>query len=238
LDRPSRDQEHIAALFKQLAFCGIELVTVAEGTIGELHVGFKGTMNALFLKDLAFLKTHRGLRGRVERGRSGGGRCYGYALVPGALDRGGVPERGLRRIDGLIRAIEEGLYEPTMQARMQALERRREALEAELATAAEPEPRLHPGLAEVYRQKVATLQEALAAEDGAETREALRALVEAVVLVPDDGRLAIELRGDLAAILTLGANASTRPGGRVLDDLLVQVKLVAGAGFEPATFRL
>jgi DNA invertase Pin-like site-specific DNA recombinase len=79
LDRLSRDQEHTAALFKQLAFSGVDLATVAEGTIGELHVGFKGTMNALFLKDLA-QKTHRGLRGWVEHGRSGGGRCYGYAV--------------------------------------------------------------------------------------------------------------------------------------------------------------
>lgn len=73
LDRLSRDQEHTASLFKQLTFAGVRLVTVAEGVIGELHLGFKGTMNALFLKDLA-LKTHRGLRGRVEQGRSGGGR--------------------------------------------------------------------------------------------------------------------------------------------------------------------
>ena len=121
---------------------------------------------------------------------------------------------------------------------MQGLERRREALEAELAAATEPKPRLHPGLAEIYRQKVAALHEALAAEDGDEVREAIRALVEAIVLVPEDGRLAIEVRGDLAAILALGQNASTRPGGRVHEDLLVQVKLVAGAGFEPATFRL
>ena len=71
-----------------------------------------------------------------------------------------------RRIDGMIRAIEEGLYEPSMKERMQGLERRREALEAELAAAAEPKPRLHPGLAEIYRAKVAGLHEALAAEDG------------------------------------------------------------------------
>ena len=51
-------------------------------------------------------------------------------------------------------------------------------------------------------------------------------------------RLAIEVKGDLAAILALGQNANTRPGGRVHEDLLVQVKLVAGAGFEPTTFRL
>ena len=44
------------------AFRGVRLVTLAEGEISELHVGLKGTMNALFLKDLA-AKTHRGLRG-------------------------------------------------------------------------------------------------------------------------------------------------------------------------------
>ena len=66
LDRLSRDQEDVAALYKQLRFQGIRLITLAEGEISELHVGLKGTMNALFLKDLA-LKVHRGLEGRVRR---------------------------------------------------------------------------------------------------------------------------------------------------------------------------
>src|SRR5262249_7023034 len=44
----------------------------SEGEVGELHVGLKGTMNALFLKDLA-QKTRRGLEGRVRQGKSGGG---------------------------------------------------------------------------------------------------------------------------------------------------------------------
>ncbi|EQB07429.1 recombinase family protein, partial [Novosphingobium lindaniclasticum] len=67
LDRISRDQADIATLYKHLQFAGITIVTLAEGEISELHVGLKGTMNALFLKDLA-KKTHRGLRGRVEKG--------------------------------------------------------------------------------------------------------------------------------------------------------------------------
>ena len=71
-----------------------------------------------------------------------------------------------------------------------------------------------------------------------EVREAIRALVEAIVLVPEEGRLAIEVRGDLAAILALGQTQAPGREGRVHEDLLVQVKLVAGAGFEPATFRL
>src|SRR5215469_2021711 len=72
LDRLSRDQEDVAALYKHLCFAGVRLLTLAEGDISELHVGLKGTMNALFLKDLA-AKTRRGLEGRVRAGRSGGG---------------------------------------------------------------------------------------------------------------------------------------------------------------------
>ena len=72
LDRFSRDQEDTAGLFKRLTFAGVNIVTLAEGDITHLDVGLKGTMNALFLKDLAD-KTRRGLRGRVELGKSGGG---------------------------------------------------------------------------------------------------------------------------------------------------------------------
>ena len=52
LDRISRDQEHVASFYKQMSFAGVRVVTLAEGEIGELHVGLKGTMNALFLKTL------------------------------------------------------------------------------------------------------------------------------------------------------------------------------------------
>ena len=55
----------------------MNIVTLAEGDITHLHIGFKGTMNALFLKALAE-KTHRGLRGRIEDGKSAGGLCYGW----------------------------------------------------------------------------------------------------------------------------------------------------------------
>jgi len=80
MDRLSRDQEDIAGLYKQLSFADVRIITLSEGEINELHVGLKGTMNALFLKDLA-LKTHRGLEGRVLAGKSGGGRSYGYDIA-------------------------------------------------------------------------------------------------------------------------------------------------------------
>ena len=92
LDRLSRDLEDIAALYKQLSFSGVTLITLAEGEISELHVGLKGTMNALFLKDLA-QKTRRGLAGRVRGGKSGGGKAYGYDVVR-ELGEGGEPVRG------------------------------------------------------------------------------------------------------------------------------------------------
>ncbi len=97
LDRLSRDQEDIAGLYKQLCFADIKLITLAEGEISELHVGLKGTMNALFLKDLA-AKTRRGLEGRVRQGRSGGGLCYGYDVVK-EVDGNGEAVHGGRRIN-------------------------------------------------------------------------------------------------------------------------------------------
>lgn len=72
-------------------------MTLTEGEISELHVGLKGTMNQLFLKDLAD-KTRRGLRGRVELGRSGGGNSYGYNVVR-RLGPDGQPVTGERVIN-------------------------------------------------------------------------------------------------------------------------------------------
>ncbi len=96
LDRLSRDQEDVAGIFKRLRFAGVTIFTLSEGEINELHVGLKGTMNALFLKDLA-MKTHRGIRGRVEAGKIGGGNAYGYRVVH-QLDARGEPIRGERAI--------------------------------------------------------------------------------------------------------------------------------------------
>ena len=481
LDRLSRDQEDVAALFKRLQFAAIQLVTLAEGEIGVLHIGLKGTMNALFLKDLAD-KTRRGLRGRVEAGKSGGGNAYGYDLVRGygangeplrgnrainaaeaatvkeifsryaagrrrarspststpdvSAPRGGAwsastlngnrargtgllknemyigrlvwnrltyvkdPETGRRRsranasgavigvetpelaivpcelwdaakvrqaglenvgakkrasdsgdaplpfwskqrpryvfsglmrcdvcgggfskisaahfgcstarnkgeavcgnrltirrdtleatvmeglrsrlmdpalfkvfaeefaaewnrlqaeagatisrarnekdrvcrqIDRLVDALAEGEPAARLTEKLKELEQRRLELERELETTAAPAPRLHPNIAEAYRRKVEELHGALKADDAGPARELIRGLVEAIVLVPENGRLRVEVRGELAAILRLSGltNQKAPAGGPGL--LVEQVKLVAGAGFEPAAFRL
>jgi len=103
LDRVSRDQEDIAGVYKRLSFAGIRIVTLSEGPINELHIGLKGTMNALFLKDLAD-KTRRGLRGRIEAGKSGGGNSYGYDVVR-TIGKDGEPLRGERQINSVQAAI-------------------------------------------------------------------------------------------------------------------------------------
>jgi site-specific DNA recombinase len=469
LDRLSRDQENIAGLFKLLCFAGVKLITLSEGEIGELHVGLKGTMNALFLKDLAH-KTRRGLEGRIRQGKSGGGLCFGYDVVrkidisgeavrgercineaeativrrvfrefaqgrspkaiahalnkediPGPASRSwgpstiygnwqrgtgilnnelyigrlvwnrqhyikdprtgkrqarpnpenkwiieGVPhlriidddlwqsvkerqqnsrslivtkDQGIRSerarrpnyllsgllkcgtcgggfskisqshygcstarnkgtcnnlltvrrdileatvLDGLknqlmqpelvtafvqefhretnrqrakqdegrdrtgrdlektereirrvIDAIKSGVPGVAVKDEMTALEARRVELLAQLQAAPPPMPRLHPNLAELYRQKVMNLAEALNEEHTRlEAAECLRELIEEIRLVPKNGKLQVELYGELAALLNL---ANKHPRSK---ETGVQITLVAGAGFEPATFRL
>ena len=97
LDRISRDQEDIAAIYKRLSHADVRIITLSEGEINELHVGLKGCMNALFLKDLA-IKTRRGQRGRVEAGKIPGGNSYGYTIVRRIMDNGSV-STGEREID-------------------------------------------------------------------------------------------------------------------------------------------
>ena len=107
LDRLSRDQADIASFYKRMRFADVQIVTLSEGVISDLHIGLKGTMNALFLKDLAD-KTRRGLRGRVEAGKSGGGNSYGYDVVR-KIAPDGTPQRGDRTVNdgeaGIVRRI-------------------------------------------------------------------------------------------------------------------------------------
>ena len=73
----------------------------------------------------------------------------------------------------------------------------------------------------------------------------VRGLVEVIRLVPEGGDLRIEVRGALGAILALaeGARAASGPGnakrlGGVAEAFALQIKMDAGTGFEPVTFRL
>lgn len=82
LDRISRDQEDLSGIFKRLRFRGINILTLQDGLVGEMHVGIKGLLGALYLKDLA-QKTKRGQAGVIRDHRHNGGRSYGYRSVAG-----------------------------------------------------------------------------------------------------------------------------------------------------------
>lgn len=97
IDRISRDQEDLAGIHKRISFLGARIVTLSEGAVDELQIGFKGTMASLFRKDLAD-KIRRGQRGRIAAGRTPGNVVYGYRKVH-RLDAKGEAERGLREID-------------------------------------------------------------------------------------------------------------------------------------------
>jgi site-specific DNA recombinase len=66
-------------------------------------------MGAIYLKDLAD-KTRRGLRGRVEAGKSGGGNCYGYDVVA-RLNDARHPVRSERKINEAEAAIVRHIFD-------------------------------------------------------------------------------------------------------------------------------
>ena len=134
----------------------------------------------------------------------------------------------------MIRAIEDGLCQPSMKKRMAKLEAEKAALEERLAAASElPEVRLHPNLAGLYRDKVTALEQALANPlDKTEAMEIVRSQIERITLTPgENGGLDVMLQGDLARILQLcesGSRKSERPGTGVPGR---GSSVVAGAGF-------
>ena len=228
-------------------------------------------MNALFLKDLAD-RTRRGLRGRVELGKSGGGLCYGYQvrrvtstgestetgnreIVPVQaevirrifLNRLRMEHRASvssaktqltgveREIRKLIQAIKDGVAALSIKDELLSLESRKAQLQSRLEAPEMPEL-LHPRMADVYREKVGSLCHALENEESRTSAvEAIRALIEAIILEPDGDELMITLKGDLAGILSAARDSKRSPE---TGDLSLQVSMVAGAGFEPATFGL
>ena len=141
-------------------------------------------------------------------------------------------DRTDRELDKAIDAILQGVPPLKMKERIEKLEARKAELSQLLASAAEPPPLLHPNMAEIYRQRIDQLYEALQedAERG-KAAEMFRSLVDQVTLMPDDGELAIVLRGDLGAILRFAAgkrDPDFLAEAEALDNLLSQGSLVAG----------
>ncbi len=82
-------------------------------------------------------------------------------------------------------------------------------------------------MADVYRAKVGSLCLALESEESRSgAREAIRALIEAILLEPEGEQLKITLKGDLAGMLSAARDSKRSPD---TGDLMVQINLVAGA---------
>lgn len=86
----------------------------------------------------------------------------------------------------LVDAIIAGVPAEQVKDRMIELDARRKELERQLSAAPTPDPlRIHPGMAKTYRDRIGQLIAGLAeAERMDEAKEALRALIEKVELVP------------------------------------------------------
>jgi site-specific DNA recombinase len=135
----------------------------------------------------------------------------------------------------LVQALKDGVSALSIKDELLSLEARKAELQSRLEAPEMPEL-LHPRMADVYREKVGGLCLALESEESRTgAREAIRALIEAILLEPDGDELKITLKGDLAGMLSAARGSKRSPD---TGDLMVQIKLVAGGGFEPPTFGL
>src|ERR1035437_9493865 len=153
--------------------------------------------------------------GRLQVVKVGNAVFIPQAQIDTLLSTPNTPKQGSpksaklgRQIRNLLELIKDGHGSPAMARELREIEERQQRLEQEIASAgtAEPVPVLHPNLPALYRRKVETLQEALRdATTAAAATEALRSLVDAILVSPGErrGEVSVELRGALAAFLDL-----------------------------------
>lgn len=101
-----------------------------------------------------------------------------------------------------------------LKARLEELERRKTEIERSLQQTPEPQPLLHPKLAEVYRREVEALRDALHdPATGDEALEFMRGLIESVVMRPKPDGYEIELVGEIANMVALAADSRAGKSG-------------------------
>jgi site-specific DNA recombinase len=104
LSRLSRDKDDTGKALKRLAFSGVRVIGVSDGTDTardghELDTGIRAVISEHYLRELAG-RTHRGLTGRALNGASAGGLPYGYR----------VTEIGARAIDESQAVVVRRIY--------------------------------------------------------------------------------------------------------------------------------
>ncbi len=138
------------------------------------------------------------------------------------------------RIARIIDAIAGGTDSRSMHDALRTLEDEKAACAAALSHQPSAEViSLHPNMHAIFVERVEELSAVLRSDARDQAAAALRQLVDKITLIPTGkrGKVDIEIHGHLAAMMQLAQ-------GKPLSDHTTAVKVVAGAGFEPATFRL
>ena len=122
-----------------------------------------------------------------------------------------------RQLQGLIDMMIDGFRAPGLQDKLIQFEARKSELTTAVVAGEQGNslPRLHGDLSETYRLRVGALREALAAGGNTEILEALRALVDRVLVHSsvNDAAEPLELIGHLSALLEVSGAPREMVGG-------------------------
>ena len=112
-----------------------------------------------------------------------------------------------RELEMLVELILQGGAASHINKKMVALEKQKEELEAKLGQAKSPPPNLHPEMASFYRKQIEELYASLSDTEATRMKavEAIRSLIGEIILQPEGETPAVEVRGDLAGILSIAA---------------------------------
>lgn len=138
-------------------------------------------------------------------------------------------EEAERTINNLMTAIKAGIITPTTKAELEQAEAEQARAKVALQTCAVPTDNLIallPRAAGQYRALLKNLRDTLQ-RDSAQARQCLKTLVGDIRLLPQGKVLFAELQRSVDGLISLAAR-----GGPL------NIRLVAGVGFEPTTFRL
>ncbi len=140
-------------------------------------------------------------------------------------------------IEKLVDTIASGLSSPAVLDRLVALEREKAELRIQVGnTASEANIMPLPNMADIYKRRIVRLIDGL--EDPAVRKESIgiiQSMIASVLVTPQAQGFDIDVVGEIGAILALVDGKQKLPDAEHPGSSL---SVVAGAGFEPAAFRL
>ena len=155
-----------------------------------------------------------------------------------------VVQKDLLKVEtGIKRCVDLLLHSDTpmdsIRNTLEELEVQKRGLTRELSLQTEEDKIvLHPNIGELYARRIGNLKSLLQNDSTKhQATEIIRSLIERIVVSPTEhrGKSDVVLHGALACIL---AYASDTAQSDMVSSGVGRILLVAGAGFEPATFRL